>query len=74
MEIFLEVKKFWYGKPRSPPFRYCIPSWGFVFQEDNDLKHSSNLSRNFIKEKKAKNAQLYDMAAQSPELNPIELL
>lgn len=43
---------------------------GFVFQEDNDPKHSSNLCRNFIKEKE--NRRVWP--PQSPDLNPIELL
>jgi transposase len=48
---------------------------GFIFQEDNDPKHSSKLCRNFMADKE-KHRYLYVMEwpAQSPDLNPIELL
>lgn len=61
--------------------RNAIPSGmrligkGFVFQEDNDPKHSSKYCRNYLN-KKEKDGILRRMIwpPQSPDLNPIELL
>ena len=48
---------------------------GFVLQQDNDPKHSSNLCKNYVMKKEEKK-ELYNMVwpAQSPDLSPIELL
>ena len=48
---------------------------GFVFMQDNDPKHTSKLCKNYIKEQED-NGVLKNMTwpAQSPDLNPIELL
>ena len=47
----------------------------FVFMQDNDPKHTSKLCKNYIKEQED-NGVLKNMTwpAQSPDLNPIELL
>ena len=47
----------------------------FIFQQDNDPKHTSKLCRAFV-EQKEKQKVLYNMIwpPQSPDLNPIELL
>lgn len=48
---------------------------GFVFQEDNDPKHSSKLCRGFLEEKQKRRVLNYmHWPPQSPDLNPIELL
>lgn len=48
---------------------------GFVFQEDNDPKHSSKLCRGFLAEKEKRRVLNYMVwPPQSPDLNPIELL
>lgn len=48
---------------------------GFIFQQDNDPKHSSKLCRGYLERKEA-NGVLKNMTwpPQSPDLNPIELL
>lgn len=48
---------------------------GFIFQQDNDPKHSSKLCRGYLDEKEAQGV-LKNMVwpPQSPDLNPIELL
>jgi hypothetical protein len=52
-----------------------IISRGFVFQEDNDPKHSSALCRDFIKKKQNQKAiKIMEWPPQSPDLFPIELL
>lgn len=61
--------------------RHAFPSGkrlvgrGFVFQQDNDPKHSSKLCMNYISAKKNEKILDYmDWPPQSPDLNPIELL
>jgi hypothetical protein len=45
----------------------------FVFQEDNDPKHSSNYCRNYLRRKEAAGVlTMMNWPAQSPDLNPIE--
>lgn len=61
--------------------RHAIPSGlreigrGFVFQQDNDPKHTSKICRNYLERKEA-DGVLENMTwpPQSPDLNPIELL
>jgi transposase len=43
----------------------------FIFQQDNDPKHTSKLAKRFFEEK---NIELLPWAPQSPDLNPIENL
>lgn len=43
----------------------------FVFQHDNDPKHTSHLVKNFLQKSKV---NVIDWPAQSPDLNPIENL
>lgn len=48
---------------------------GFVFQEDNDPKHSSKCCRRFLEKKEKRRVLNYMIwPPQSPDLNPIELL
>ena len=47
----------------------------FVFQQDNDPKHTSKLCKNYAAERKCGSAQNHDSwPPQSPDLNPIELV
>ena len=43
----------------------------FVFQHDNDPKHTSLLAKNYLQKSKVK---VIDRPAQSPDLNPIKNL
>jgi transposase len=59
--------------------RHAVPSGlrlignNFVFQEDNDPKHSSNYCRNYLRRKEAAGVlTMMNWPAQSPDLNPIE--
>jgi hypothetical protein len=48
---------------------------GFWFQQDNDPKHTSIVCRNYLQGKvQTGEIKLLDWPAQSPDLNPIELL
>ena len=59
--------------------RHRIPSGsrligpGFLFQEDNDPKHSSNYCQNYLRQKEsAGTLKMMDWPPQSTDLNPIE--
>ncbi|CAJ0600731.1 unnamed protein product [Cylicocyclus nassatus] len=61
--------------------RHAIPSGqrligaNFVLQQDNDPKHTSKLCKNYLQQKQAAGILLVmEWPAQSPDLNPIELL
>lgn len=61
--------------------RSAIPSgvgligYGFTFQHDNDPKHTSKLCTNYLRLKEDEGVlQVLDWPAQSPDINPIELL
>lgn len=61
--------------------RHAIPSGlkligpGFIFQQDNDPKHTSGLCTKYLQKKQNENIlQIMDWPPQSPDLNPIELL
>ena len=47
----------------------------FIFQQDNDPKHSSKLCQNFLKQKSdEKILKIMQWPSQSPDLSPIELV
>ena len=46
--------------------------WGFVFQQDNDLKLTSKFCKNYIATKKE--LKYMEWLPQLPDFNPIELL
>ena len=47
----------------------------FLLQQDNDPKHSSKLCKNYLgKKQSAGILSIMEWPAQSPDLNPIELL
>lgn len=61
--------------------RSAIPSgvgligYGFTFQQDNDPKHTSHLCMNYLRSKEELGVlEIMDWPAQSPDVNPIELL
>lgn len=61
--------------------RSAIPSGinlignGFVFQQDNDPKHTSHLCMNYLRSKESRGVLKYmEWPPQSPDANPIELL
>lgn len=57
-----------------PSARKLAGGWNFTWQEDNDPKHTSKLCKDYLKSKKHLGMQLMTWPAQSPDLNPIELL
>ena len=61
--------------------RHAIPSGkrlfgsAWIFQQDNDPKHTSNMCKSYIQKKVQSGEMLYmDWPPQSPDLSPIELL
>ena len=61
--------------------RHVIPSClrlvgqGFILQQDNDSKHTSRLCQNYLRRKEQDGRlQIMEWPAQSPDLNPIELV
>lgn len=55
----------------KPSAKKLFPNGNYIFQHDNDSKHTANLVKNYIKKSKI---QLLDWPPQSPDLNPIENL
>lgn len=61
--------------------RSAIPSgiglngYGFIFQHDNDPKHTSKLCTNYLQSKEDEGVlEVLEWPPQSPDINPIELL
>jgi transposase len=54
-----------------PSVKTLFPDNNFLFQQDNDPKHTSKVVQTYLKNK---GVQLLDWPAQSPDLNPIENL
>ena len=48
-----------------------LNSEGFIFQQDNDPKHISNVAKKYLQNKKI---EVMNWQPQSPDLNPIENL
>jgi hypothetical protein len=57
------------------PCRRRLIGANFLLQQDNDAKHSSKLCKNYLgKKQSAGSLSIMEWPAQSPDLNPIELL
>ena len=57
------------------PCGRCLIGANFLLQQDNDPKHSSKLCNNYVgKKQSAGILSIMEWPAQSPDLNPIELL
>ena len=53
----------------------CLVGQGFILQQDNDPKHTSMLCKNYLRrEEQDGRLQIIEWPAQSPDLNPIELV
>jgi DDE superfamily endonuclease len=58
-----------------PSAAALFPQGGFVYMEDNDPKHTSYLCRGYLqRQSEVSNFEIIEWPAQSPDLNPIELL
>ena len=57
------------------PSRLRLVGQSFVYQQDNDAKHTSKLCKNYLGKKEAEGKlQKLDWPPQSPDLNPFEYL
>ena len=60
---------------RAIPCGRCLIWANFLLQQDNDPKHSSKLCNNYLEKKQSGGIlSIMEWPAQSPDLNPIELL
>jgi transposase len=56
----------------EPSVYTLFPNYDYLFQHDNDPKHTANVVKDFIRDEKI--PMLEDWPGQSPDLNPIENL
>lgn len=54
-----------------PSAKKLFPSGNFIFQQDNDPKHTAHINKRYLRNK---NQPVLDWPPQSPDLNPIENL
>ena len=57
------------------PYGLRLFGQGFILQQDNDIKPTSRLCQNYLRRKEqGGRLQIMEWPAQSPDLNPIELV